>query len=55
MVLILHSWELLLITDRARENVYWDVKGKIVKILKSSLPESLVLVPIIILLIFFLT
>ena len=40
-------------TNRAKENIYWDVTGKIIKILKSYLQESLVLYPIIILIILF--
>jgi len=38
-------------TSRAKENMYWDVIGKIIKILKSHLQESLFLYPIIILII----
>jgi hypothetical protein len=59
LVLILHIQEnsinklLLLSTNRAKENMCYDVKGKIFEILRSSLQESLVLAPIITLIILF--
>jgi len=37
----------------AKENMYWDDGGKIVRILENSLQESLILAPIITLMILF--
>jgi len=47
--------DLLLNINKAKENMYWDAKANIFKILNNSLQESLSLAPIKILTILFIT